>query len=77
MRRAVHRRKLWISRQLLSRARSGSPEACWFEYDRAASDRAEQPVSARRIQRAILQSLPRDDALRLEYIRRRWQRGQL
>jgi hypothetical protein len=33
-------------------------------------------VSARRIQRAILQSLPRDDALRLEYIRWRWQRGQ-
>jgi hypothetical protein len=39
-------------------------------------ERCELPASARRIHRAILHSLPREDRLRLEYIRRRWQGGQ-
>jgi len=50
--------------------------ARWVERAGTAGDRSEQPANARRIQRAILHSLPRDDRLRLEYIRRRWQGGQ-
>ena len=70
MRRALHRRKFRTSRQSPSRGPVGSsaPEL--------RRDRPEQPASARRIQRSILHSLPRDDRLRLEYIRRRWQGGQ-
>jgi hypothetical protein len=44
---------------------------------RASPDGHEPSAHVRRMQRAILYSLARDDALRLEYIRRRWQRGQI
>jgi hypothetical protein len=40
------------------------------------ADSHEPSAHARRVQRAILVSLAREDVLRLEYIRRRWQRGQ-
>jgi hypothetical protein len=77
MRRALHRRKLRIARgSLWGAGRKPGIETHLFEHDRRRAERAEPPANARRIQRAILDGLSRDDRLRLEYIRWRWQNGQ-
>lgn len=74
MRRAFHRHKPRMPRRSLE-LRMGENRA--NEKGCSNTDSPEPSAHARRVQRAILVSLAREDALRLEYIRRRWQRGQL
>lgn len=73
MRRAFHRHKPRMPRRGLE-LRVGEIRA---SEKGSNPDSHEPSAHARRVQRAILVSLAREDALRLEYIRRRWQRGQL